>query len=593
MRWLFTTTTLLIHLLPSLVQASRFEAPDDLPPALNLTLTPLYDASQNITSLDVRLVLENPNLAANDTLATALLQIGNVPCNQYSSDTIRASDDSGELALLVVNDDAHFTRLWLPQRDTHGSVTLQFTALPRSVDEHTPVGPRVDLRTNGEGILGTGTCFLPLPPDSGRKYDIHFSWGADSSPKGTSLVWTFGEGNYVRRLGTANVLAQSVYAAGPLKRVTSMLPPDESGRRREFGMYWFEEPASFNATEVALLVQSLFFKMAPFFEDSEDVYRVFVRKAPIGVGGSAYLRSFILEYDDVHIMEEDKLFNLIVHEMVHEWPRMQQSRKDLPEDPDSAWYEEGVADYYASLLPYRFGLHSDEEYLSDLNSEAHAYYTSPMVNLSMEEAARTAWLDGNAQRVPYYRGCMYLLKVDAQLRAATGGKKSVDDIMLELLRRKYRGEYYGIHAWLEWVERELGPVALADYDAMSRGYLIVPSKNAAGERFELVRADQERYELGFATDYLSKGVIRGLVPGSRAEKAGVRNGDKVLKGEMLWATAGELTKNMTLTVEREGEVLQFEYWPRSYEKVEAYQWTLKGEREEYDYVDFSSEQITM
>jgi hypothetical protein len=40
----------------------------------------------------------------------------------------------------------------------------------------------------------------------------------------------------------------------------------------------------------------------------------------------------------------------------------------------------------------------------------------------------------------------------------------------------------------------------------------------------------------------------------------------------MWQLTGDYERRMKLKVRRGGEQIDFEYWPRSWEKVECWQW---------------------
>jgi hypothetical protein len=52
---------------------------------------------------------------------------------------------------------------------------------------------------------------------------------------------------------------------------------------------------------------------------------------------------------------------------------------------------------------------------------------------------------------------MYLLAVDAQIRAMSNGTRSVDDVVLTLLARRQTGGPHGVNDFLGLVSDALGP----------------------------------------------------------------------------------------------------------------------------------------
>jgi membrane-associated protease RseP (regulator of RpoE activity) len=66
-------------------------------------------------------------------------------------------------------------------------------------------------------------------------------------------------------------------------------------------------------------------------------------------------------------------------------------------------------------------------------------------------------------------------------------------------------------------------------------------------------------------------IVRGLIPDSAAARAGLRNGDEILKPFGQDAVQEDQTKTIAVEVKRDGKVFTITYLPRG-ETVPAYQW---------------------
>lgn len=230
-----------------------------------------------------------------------------------------------------------------------------------------------------------------------------------------------------------------------------------------------------------------------------------------------------------------------------------------------------MADYYSLILLWRFNIWDDKTFLLYINKEAGAYYGNPALSMTNDESARKAWISFGAQTLPYKRGSMYLLDLNAKIRAANNSR-SVDDLVLDMLHRRYDGRPYGKDVWIDLIKKELGSKAVQDFEAMADGKLIVPSSDSLGPKFELVREDREPLEVGYDERSFSTLVIEGLVAGSRAEEAGLRNGDIVIEKGFLFQVAECYHCNFTLVISRNGKERDISYWPRKRDKVECWQW---------------------
>lgn len=480
---------------------------------------------------------------------------------------------------MTIKDDGESdeTRTWVTTRTTVGHVVLSFEAFPRNVNKSMEPGPRLELAKDQGGLIGSGISFLPLPINGSVIYDINLAWNFELAPAGTTAVWAFGEGDTdTRHIGPATDLA-AFYAIGPINSYSRPV--------KDYGMYWFGN-TPFDSTSLAKEIENLLSRMLEFFEESEPTFRVFIRKAEHrSFGGTGSEKSFLLEYDDDFrrfIPINDQVMKILLcHEMVHEWPLID-SGDDLSRgiEASAAWFDEGIANYYQAILSYRFGLFSRTEFIRELNSITSAYYTSPAIWMNDHLAEKLAWEDAHAQRIPYSRGAMFLLKLDAELRAASRGERSLDDPIVEIVRLKNARNPYGLEQWLSLIEAELGENSTTDFKEMLTGKMVIlPPDTLEYLGLKLVRQDQEKYELGFDERSASNKVITGLVPGSRAEAAGLREGDILDKSYPIWLTADDFEMPMVVRVVRGDEIVTIEYMPRTWNKVESYQWIDERQNE--------------
>ena len=112
------------------------------------------------------------------------------------------------------------------------------------------------------------------------------------------------------------------------------------------------------------------------------------------------------------------------------------------------WWLEGVTDYYASLLPYRYGWYGDKELLGNaaytiaaVRNNANRLHVSPY-----ESSLRVADADGgkgnsNGYLVSYYEeGWVLGLMFDIELRARSEGKVSLDTVERALWKQYQVGK---------------------------------------------------------------------------------------------------------------------------------------------------------
>jgi predicted metalloprotease with PDZ domain len=314
-------------------------------------------------------------------------------------------------------------------------------------------------------------------------------------------------------------------------------------------------------------MRALYVSMARFFDDESGGYRVFARRNPFpGAGGTGLARSFTFGYNVDSQPTVDSLQGLLAHEIAHTWPALQ------GEHGDTAWYSEGMAEYYSTALSWRAGAITTDKVVKTLNDRATAYYANPYRALSNPELAKLFWTDSMAQTAPYGRGFLYLVQTDAQIRQASGGRRSLDDVAKEIRRRQVANKPYGIPVWLELVGKEIGEgAAKAAYDHMVSGGLLKPP--AVYAPCLKVEAQPVRmFQLGFARASLTDDrIVRDLQPGSKADRAGVRNGDVVEATSDLNKVRQDQDQPLTLTLRRGETRTTVTYLPRG-EPVEGYRW---------------------
>jgi predicted metalloprotease with PDZ domain len=146
---------------------------------------------------------------------------------------------------------------------------------------------------------------------------------------------------------------------------------------------------------------------------------------------------------------------LVSHELFHAWNVKRLRPAELgPFDYEgevytrSLWFAEGTTSYYDALLVNRAGLSTRDEYLKKLSKDIEALQTTPgRLVQPLEESSFDAWIkyyrrDENSVNtgISYYtKGSVVSFLLDARIRQATAGRRSLDDV-LRLAWRRYSGE---------------------------------------------------------------------------------------------------------------------------------------------------------
>ncbi|PHY17569.1 peptidase M61 [Caulobacter sp. BP25] len=531
-------------------------------PSLSVLLKPSrMDEAKGQGSLEVEMRFSELPATAGAPMLSLPIVIANTATVAETLTGLTATDADGEVPLMVRDDPAQglvWSRHWLAGRATRGPVVVRYTAPVDNTPPKRGSGPPYALRTEGGGVSGVGNTFILLPEEE-KVRKISLSWDLRALPQGSTATSSFGEGDVALPDGPADQLASTVFMAGPMKREPAIV--SETG----FSSAWLGKPP-FDPAPLMAWTNRLHGWMSGFFQDkSVPPYRVFLRYNPINAGGgTALTRSFLTTYGAD--TKGDSLKGTLSHEMVHTWT----------ESNAGQWYGEGVAVHYQGLLPFRAGLLSPEEFLEDLNDTARRYYANPLNDTPDQEIAPRFWEDTRIRVLPYDRGGLYFAVLDGRIRRATAGKRSVDDLVLEMNRRYAAGQSTDDAAWIELVVKELGEDGRKLHQAMLAGALMLPESDDFGPCFTRTTAEVRRFELGFEPKSLvgTTKTIRGLIPGSEAAKAGLKDGDVVTYAVAMDGVQGDPAATLTLKVTREGRSFPLTYLPRG-ETAKVYQWTRK------------------
>jgi predicted metalloprotease with PDZ domain len=285
-----------------------------------------------------------------------------------------------------------------------------------------------------------------------------------------------------------------------------------------------------------------------------------------------------------------KWLSLASHEYFHSWNVKRLHPVELgPFDYENEvytralWFVEGITDYYADLFLVRAGVVNRDEYLAALSEQIRSLQTTPgRLEQPVEQASFDAWIkyyrsDENTPNsaISYYvKGAVIGFVLDARIRRASAGARSLDDVMRVMYARfsgdkgfsredvrKTVAEVAGTAAARDvraWLARALETTAELDYEDALAWF---------GLRMTPPRAAPRAY-LGVATRTESgKTIVSGIRRGSPAAAARMSLLDEIaaIDGEPL--EAGKLAERLqrvspgskvTLTTKRRNETRTIE-----------------------------------
>ncbi|KQX25047.1 MULTISPECIES: M61 family metallopeptidase [unclassified Sphingomonas] len=545
--------------------------------SLAVTLAPIAApaAPTQVGTVDVILRFDGVAAASGEPLLRLPMVSSNVDTVATVIAAISARDAKGPLRLTHRDVDLPETgmrdavgggpsREWIADRAVEGTVTVRYSVPAEATLPPRGPAPPFSFTADGGGVSAAGHVFLLLPPGDHR-YRTSYGWDLSRAPKGSRGVSSLGEGSVTAAepLDGAQI-RMSFFMAG---RIGTFPPKIPTGG---FFGAWQGAPA-FDAGDLLAWTGALYDRYARFFDQKESPpYGVFLRYNPINAGGGVGLfRSFVATFGRGKGSDAEKIKLTLAHEMFHTF----QPFIARPAGLESSWFGEGLATFYQARLPFRFGMITPEAYLADINWTAARYYTSAMATVPNREVPRGFWADTRIRTLPYDRGMLYFATVDDAMRKASGGAKSLDDLMFGMLALEKAGRTTDNGDWEKLLAEHLGPSAVEDFRAYLNGAMPLPASDAFGPCFRRTTAKLRRYELGFATEVLAqpKRIVRGLVPGSAAALAGLRDGDEIVDPVPQDGIQGEQTELIRLRIRRGMKTFPVTYLPRG-ETVQAYQW---------------------
>ena len=451
------------------------------PPTLDLLLRPIRGSSPEVTAVEVRAELSGVSAPQEGPFSLrAPITYAGIDGIADTIENVALRDGEGVVQLVTSDDEPvaggyPYYRHWRAERP------LTFpAALTYRVRMHPPGGRRGPpwmLRPSAGGVSAAGSGFLVLPEDTGP-FVSRVRWDLGDLAPGSIGVTTFGEGDVEVR-GPVGRLMQGWYMAGPVGRFP------ERGDADGFSATWLGTPPFDPRQEMAWAGKAYAY-FRRFFRDTEPrPYRVFMRvlAEPPNRGGTALGNSFmfVMPAQSGEAAGEGPR-GTFAHEMIHQWVGGIEGGRSPSE---TSWFHEGLTTFYTRLLPLRAGLDSIDAYGRSINATARSYYTSRARNLSSEAIGKMGFGDEETRALPYARGALFWADADAKIRAASLGRRRLDDVVLALLEWRRGGQRVDQERLVDALVREIGPSARVAFESVIvRGETIVPDSNGFGPCFE-------------------------------------------------------------------------------------------------------------
>ncbi|MBK1896027.1 M61 metallopeptidase family protein [Chryseobacterium paridis] len=522
-----------------------------------------YDNKANPTGIDVTYTLSED--FSNNTERLLFLYDKMYPL-QRSSDTIsnlRVTDRLGAFPLkLQTNDKSNNSDYmsWSALRAQSGPLTVSYY-VPLAPRIALKSGPVKDLQAAGDGLSGAIGSFL-LFPDHSKKITINLHWMLNN---GQEAVCSQGFGRNISFQTSIVDLFETQFLAGSLYSHAS------SKANMGFSMYGLGQEVNSELNASADWYEKAYKTIRGSLNGSPtSPFYYFFRSYdgnPMS-SGRATNGSFLLYLPKQMSMNDEDTKVLSAHEMIHVFV------SDLVDDDGlTDWYVEGIADYLSVKLLYDAHLINEKKYLEVVNGQVAEYYTNKLRSTPNKEIPKVMWSGTNAWTTPYTRGSMYFADLEGKLKQHKA-KVTVLSLINTMDSMKKRGEKIDPDSWANLLKKDAGAWAVADYESMLAGNVIIPVDNAFGEKFKRKPVKARFFDLGFEYPKSIKvgEQIKNLRTNSLAAKAGLKEGDIINSAVDLIPLYRSYSKLLTIEVKRNGKVIPITYAPRS-EVASAYKWT--------------------
>lgn len=271
-----------------------------------------------------------------------------------------------------------------------------------------------------------------------------------------------------------------------------------------------------------------------------------------GGGGLEHLNSTALQFNRFGFKPESRykdFLRLAAHEYFHNY-NVKRIRPDAlgPFDYENEnytkllWVAEGGTEYYAALLLVRAGLLTRKEYLEGKAATIKDLQGTPgRFETSLEDASFDAWIkyyrqDENAvnNQISYYdKGEIVSMMLDLTIRTASGGRKSLDDVMRYLYNEHFKKGRGYTPADFQRISEMMAGRSLDDFfTKYVRGTSEIDYNtilNGIGLQLVQKESDSPKAYLGASlAEESGRLLIRSVISGTPAFEQGLNTGDQIV-----------------------------------------------------------------
>ena len=420
--------------------------------------------------------------------------------------------------------------------------------------------------------IGNAVWALPAWDDS-IEVNAKIEW--KNFPKQWTIANSFDTGKRFQRIRKRfGELRQAVFVAGDFR----ILQTKAAGNPVNLAVRgkW-----QFTDSELAEMTRKIIEVERAFFGDHSQRYYL-VTLVPIygggpnsfSTGGTGLTDSFALFATSNTGL--DRFRRLLAHEYAHNWIPGKLGGMPAENEQVLYWFSEGFTDFYTYRLLRLGKLITEAEYVARYNELIREYYMLPVREAPNDRIVKDFWSDPDVHRLPYLRGFLFATNLNAAIRNASGGKSSLDNVILGLYQasRESRKELTFeslAAAFKNYLAHDPTPIMKRH---LTDGELVVPAADALGPGILQEVVGVPVFELGFDFDKFAKDrVVADLDPNSAAYAAGLRNGQQRTDGFSLMF--GDTTTTVELKVKDDEGAKTIKFVPVARERKRIPQYRLE------------------
>jgi predicted metalloprotease with PDZ domain len=396
----------------------------------------------------------------------------------------------------------------------------------------------------GFAMLNGAPTFLTLVERAARAHEVRLELPAAWKGSATALMPVAGVAHAYRAEDFDTLVDSPIVAGNPVTRTFTV-----DGTSHVLVLEG--DPSLFDAdraaTDIQRIVEAGRRAMGPLLYP----HYYFINMVVDTGGGLEHKNSFLTmsgRYTTRTARSYMNWLSLVAHEYFHNWNVKRLRPVELgPFDYEAEtyvktlWVAEGFTDYYADVLVRRAGLSTLDDYFNALSDQIEAVQTRPgRLVTSVDMASYDTWIkqyrpDENSPNttIDYYpKGALIAFLLDARIRNASGGTKTLDDAMQAALQRYGGARGYTPQQFYQ-VMAEVSGVNLDDFfrrmvestDEMD----YTEALDYYGLRFRPVDPRAARASLGALTRAQDgRLIITGVRRGTAAYDAGLNADDEIL-----------------------------------------------------------------